>query len=241
MSNLRPDQLSGVTGLSDNDILISEINPDSSSRRVVKIKKIDLLSGLDFNNTGDFLSRHETGQFATKSDINNSNSLENSYFCFLSNVENNVGQISKNFYNTPTQDIYLSGVEVDLASSLKVYLKWDGPGNSYIGSGSINGIPIPESQITELGDRTRRFEGYLDNLNLTGQNFISGEANGFSSIIPLSELGGGPTPISLTIDPISSGTPKANTNLGTTHMKGGDTINIKAVFNTNDVSGNHDP
>ena len=106
-----------------------------------------------------------------------------------------------------------------------------------MGSGSINGVSIPESQIIELGDSTRRFEGYLDNLNLTGQNFISGEANGFSSVISLSELGGGPTPISLTIDPISSGTPKANTNLGATHMKGGDIINIKAVFNTNDVSG----
>lgn len=237
MSNLRPDQLSGVTGLSDNDILISEINPDSSARRVVKIKKIDLLSGLDFSNTGEFLGRNETGQFATRSEIINSDSLENNYFSFLSNVENNVGEISKNFYNTPTQDVYLSGVDVDSASNLKVYLRWDGPGNSYMGSGSIEGMPIPESQIVELGDRTRRFEGYLDNLNLTGQNFISGEANGFSSVIPLNELGAGPTPILLSIDPISSGTPKANTNLGVTHMKGGDTINIKAVFNTNDVSG----
>lgn len=216
MSNLRPDQLSGVTGISDNDILISEINPDSDSRKVVKIRKIDLLSGISFGST---------------------DSVEISYFSFLSNVQNNSGQVENSYYNTPSEDIYLSGVEVDIASSLKVYLRWDGPGNSYIGSGSINGVPIPESQIIELGDSTRRFEGYLDNLNLTGQNYISGEANGFSSVVPLVELGGGPTPTIVTIDNISSGTPKLNTNLGTSGMKGGDQIDISVTFSSSDVGG----
>ena len=46
MSNLRPDQLSGVSGLSDSDILIAEINPDGGSRKVVKITKGNLLSGI---------------------------------------------------------------------------------------------------------------------------------------------------------------------------------------------------
>jgi hypothetical protein len=59
MSLLRPDHLSGVTGISDSDILIAEINPDSSSRQVVKITKeaLGLSSssggggfGVNFNN-----------------------------------------------------------------------------------------------------------------------------------------------------------------------------------------------
>lgn len=237
MSNLRPDQLSGVTGISDNDILISEINPDSDLRKVVKIKKIDLLSGINFGNTGDFISKDQTGNFVTKSEIINFNSDDVSYFSFLSRVENNSGQVQNFHYDTPSEDIYLSGSQVDSAESLKVYLRWDGPGGSYMGSASIDGIEIPKDQIIELGNSTRRFEGYLDNLNLTGQNFISGEANGFSSIVSLVELGGGTTPDSVIIDDISHGTPKPNTNLGISDMKGGDQINIFVTFPSPDVGG----
>ena len=237
MSNLRPDQLSGVTGISDNDILISEINPDSGSRRVVKIRKIDLLSGISFGNTGNFVSKSQTGNFVTQSEIGNFNSGEISYFSFLSNVENNSGQVKNSYYNTPSEGIHLSGVEVDSAENLKVYIRWDGPGDSYMGNASIHGASIPKSQIIELGNSTRRFEGYLDNLNLTGQNYISGEANGFSSVVPLVELGGGPTPTIVTIDNISNGTPKSNTNLGTSDMKGGDQIDISVTFSSSDVGG----
>ena len=244
MSNLRPDQLPKSTGLLAGDILIAETNPSLSSRRVVKISKEDLLKDIDIGDTGNFvtnsetgnfITNSETGNFATKSEINNFGEVSN--FCFLSSVENNGGQVSNVFYNTPTQNIYLSGTEVDTAQDLKVYLRWDGPGDSYIGSGFINGIQIPENQITELGTATRRFEGYIDNLNLVGQTFISGEANGFSSIVSLTELGGGPVPLSVTIDSISSGTPKQNTLLGTSEMKGDDQINVYALFESNDVTG----
>ena len=244
MSNLRPDQLPESTGLLAGDILIAETNPSLSSRKVVKISKEDLLKDIEIGDTGNFITNSETGNFitnfqtgnfATKSEINNFAEVSN--FCFFSDVQNNIGQSSNVFYNTPTQNIYISGTEVDTAQDLKVYLRWDGPGNSYIGSGSINGIQIPDNQISELGIATRRFEGYIDNLNLVGQTSISGEANGFSSIINLVELGGGPTPLSVTIDSISNGTPKLNTLLGVSEMKGDDQINIHALFETSDVTG----
>lgn len=156
-------------------------------------------------------------------------------FTFFSNIENNIGPITKTFYDTPTSDTYLSGVTVDTASDLKVYLRWDGPPNHYMGTGFIDGVEIPSNQVTELGSYTRRFEGYLDNLSFTGQQFISGYANGVSSIVNLTELGAGPTPLSLSIDNISNATPKAGHNLGATHLKGGDQINIYAVFDNNDI------
>ena len=40
MANLRPDELSGVSSLDNDDILIAEINPESAeSRKVVKISQ----------------------------------------------------------------------------------------------------------------------------------------------------------------------------------------------------------
>lgn len=156
-------------------------------------------------------------------------------FAFFSNAENNAGLLEKNYYNTPTPNIYLSGITVDTAEDMKLYLRWDGPGDFYMGSGSINGIDIPTGNITELGTNTRRFEGYLDNLDLSSLTEVTGIANGSTGILYLEELGGGPEAISVTIQPISSGIPKAGTELGTESLKGGDVITGYAVFDTNDV------
>lgn len=158
-----------------------------------------------------------------------------SSFAFFSDIENNLGPATKTYYDTPSANTFLSGVTVDTASNLKVYLRWDGPGNDYMGTGFIDGVQIPTSQVTELGSYTRRFEGYLDNLSFTGQQFISGEANGSSAVVSLNELGAGPTPLSLSIDSITNATPKAGHNLGATHLKGGDQINVYAVFDNNDI------
>jgi len=51
MSNLRPDQLSGVSSLSSDDIIIAEINPNDPERKVVKITSSDLLSGVTPSST----------------------------------------------------------------------------------------------------------------------------------------------------------------------------------------------
>jgi hypothetical protein len=156
-------------------------------------------------------------------------------FAFFSKVENNTGPATNHYYSTPTAHTHLSGVTVDEASNLKVYLRWDGPGDDYIGSGFINGQRIPDNQIVELGQFTRRFEGYIDNFSSVGDQFITGEANGVYSEISLKELGRGPTPIDLTFDNLSSVTPKAGTIAGNAALKGGDIINLNATFSTSDV------
>lgn len=196
----------------------------------LKLKSIAGGSNIGVSESGNTLSISFTGQVSQ-----GVGGGAGTQFAFFSNAENNLGPTTKTYYNTPTSDTYLSGIEVDTASDLKVYLRWDGPGDSYMGSGFIDGIRIPDNQITELGSYTRRFEGYLDNLSFTGRDFISGQANGVSSIIALNELGGGPTPISLIVDSISNATPKNGTRLGLTHLKGDDQINVFAVFDTDDV------
>ena len=158
-------------------------------------------------------------------------------FSFFSDALNNVGVIEKTYYSTPTSDTYLSGIDVDSASDMTLYLRWDGPDDSYIGSAFINGQQIPEENISELGNYTRRFEGFISSVNCAGQDKITGVANGFTGTISLSEAGAGPTPLSVTIANISTATPKAGENLGSTDLKGGDEINVYATFDTSDVTG----
>ena len=86
-----------------------------------------------------------------------------------------------------------------------------------------------------MGSGTRRFVGYIDNLNATGLNFITGEANGREIKLSVTELGGGPTPTNISIDEIENATPKPGELLGSTHLKEGDQINIYVDFNTSDV------
>lgn len=197
----------------------------------VKLKSLSGGSNIAVSGTGDTVYIQFTGQAGG----GGGNAVSGGTFAFFSDVENHLGPVTKNYYSTPTTGTFLSGVTVDTAEDLKVYLRWDGPAHDYIGSGSIEGVRIPDDQIIELGNFTRRFQGYLDNVSFTGKDYISGEANGKSALISLNELGAGPTPTSLTISNISSATQKNGTELGTTHLKGDDQINVTAIFNTNDV------
>ena len=160
---------------------------------------------------------------------------ESSPFLFFSDAIDNLGVTQKDFYQTPVNNTHLSGVTVATAQDMKVSLQWDGPNDEYIGIAKINGQQIPFENITELGTDTRRFEGYIDNLNLEGLTGIPAEANGREIVLPLSELGAGPTPTNVYIDEISSATPKAGELLGTTDLKQGDQINIYVEFNRDDI------
>ena len=156
-------------------------------------------------------------------------------FCFFSDVTDNQGITQKNFYDTPTPNTFMSGVTVATAEDLKIYFQWDGPNEDYIGEAYINGQRIPDENIEQLGTHTRRFIGYLDNVNATGLTGITGSANGRVSVLPLTELGGGPTPTNILIDELENATAKPGELLGTTHLKQGDEINIYIDFNRDDV------
>ena len=158
-------------------------------------------------------------------------------FAFFSNALNNAGIIEKTYYPTVDPNIYLSGIDVDNASDLTLYLRWDGPGNGYMGTGFINDQEIPTGNITQLGTSTRRFEGFISGLDLAGTTIITGVANGSTGTISLQEAGAGPTPFSVFMPPVSSGTAKAGTNLGSSDYKGGDTTTGYVTFDTTDVTG----
>tara|TARA_B100000989_G_scaffold298809_1_gene290012 strand:+ start:378 stop:2993 length:2616 start_codon:yes stop_codon:yes gene_type:complete len=157
-------------------------------------------------------------------------------FVFFSDVSDNIGVTEKIFYtNTPDANTHLSGVTVATAEDLRIEIEWDGPSQDYVGFASINGQAIPLENIEELGDNTRRFKGFLDNVNLEGFTGITGHANGRSTIIPLNELGGGPEAVNIMIDEISNATARPGHELGSSHLKQGDTINIFVDFDRNDV------
>ncbi len=160
-----------------------------------------------------------------------------STFAFFSNAVNNDGIIGKTYYPTPTPDTYLSGINVDFASDMTLSLRWDGPDDSYMGSGFIDGQQIPTGNIIQLGNYTRRFEGHISGLDLAGKTSITGVANGFTGTISLEEAGPGPTALHVMFDDIANATPKPGENLGSSALKGGDTINIFATFGTSDVTG----
>ena len=157
-------------------------------------------------------------------------------FVFVSNVTDNNGVANKTYYETPNPDLHLSGIEVASASNLKVELQWDGPNDKYVGDAYINGQKIPSSNITQLGQDTRRFEGYIDNFNAIGLTKITGEANGRFSEISLTELGAGPEASNIFIDQIDNATPKQGQLLGATHLKEGDLIDIFVNFDTDDIA-----
>ena len=160
---------------------------------------------------------------------------ESSPFIFFSDAIDNQGVTNKDFYQTPTPNTQLSGITVASAQNMKVSLQWDGPNDEYIGAASINGQQIPFNNINQLGTNTRRFEGFIDNLDAAGLTGITGEANGREVILPLNELGAGPAPINILIDSIDNVTPKQGELLGSTHLKQGDTINIYVDFDRSDI------
>ena len=65
---------------------------------------------------------------------------------------------------------------------------------------------------------------------------VTATANGRVSEISLNELGLGPEPINIFIDEIINATPKPQQQLGVSHLKAGDKINIYADFDTNDIT-----
>lgn len=151
-------------------------------------------------------------------------------YIYFSDLENKLGPTIKTFYETPTQDIFLSGVTVDSARRCKAYLRWDGPANEYMGTGYINGQQIPFQNIRELGTQTRRFEGFIDNLDLRGKTEITGAVNNITGYISLRELGTGPSATSVQINDIFSATPKAGTELGNDALKQDDVIDIQVTY-----------
>lgn len=222
-----------VSGLSDYDVKIKTISGGSN----ISVRESDNTVFIDF--VGDIPAGGGGDGGGSAGDGGGSagggGGGVGGSFAFFSNSENNVGLLEKTYYNTPTSNIYLSGVTVDTAEDMKLYLRWDGPGDSYMGSASINGVNIPTGNIAELGTNTRRFEGYLDNLDLSSLTEVTGIANGSTGILYLEELGGGPEALSVTIQPVSSGTAKGGTELGATSLKGGDSISVYAVFANNDI------
>lgn len=170
--------------------------------------------------------------FATQADLDAIKIPEQSFspFMFFSDFVNHVGPTYKVYYDTPNPETYLSGVFVDTLDNCSAAIRWDGPNSDYIGTGYINNAIIDESKVSELGDYTRRFEGYSDVLNLNGLDALTGSANGFTGSITLIDLPDGPTGTQFDFHDHSTVIPAPGTDRGTVDLKEGDKINLDVVY-----------
>ena len=184
----------GLSGLDAGANYTLSVVPSGAPDATVSSSDYLLISDADDGYTTKRVTAQSIGNLGGGGGTNQS-------FAFISDAENNNGIIQKTYYDSPS-DPLLSGITVDSADDLKIYLRWDGPPNSYIGVAKINNQTIPDENITELGSYTRRFEGYIDNLDAQGLTEITGEANGTTGTITLNELGGGPEPLNVWIDEI---------------------------------------
>ena len=203
-------------------------SPDQNVRTTDAVSFIsgDFKQELKFNNL----------RVATLQDVKDQTIEGSSKFIYFSDAVDNLGVSQKTYYETPTPNRFLSGISVAAAKDMRFTIHWDGPNSTYSGVAKINDQIIPFENIRELGTDTRRFEGYLDNINITGQTEITGEANGRRFILPIVELGYGPVPTNIYIDSVENATPKAGEELGETHLKQGDEINVFVEFDTDDVT-----
>ena len=155
-------------------------------------------------------------------------------FVFFHDISNNNGSTFYEYYKTPTSDTHLSGIYVESADNLKASIRWDGPLDHYMGTGYINNIEIPLGNVIELGDKTRRFEGFIDNLNLVGDTVITGSANGSTGYAKIIELGPGPRAHDISIDSIVNAVAAPGTLLGTDDLKEDDVINVNVIYKMDD-------
>tara|TARA_B100000674_G_C37979290_1_gene981139 strand:+ start:2005 stop:5067 length:3063 start_codon:yes stop_codon:yes gene_type:complete len=206
---------------------VDAVSGDLTETGIHLHEHVDIVSG-DLLATGEYLEEHiEEGHGLP----GGSPGISESSFMFFHDLNNNDGPTFKTYYETPTQNVFLSGVMVDSLEDVKASIRWDGPDSHYMGTGYINEQEIPLANITEIGDGTRRFEGYLDNLNLDGKTVLTGSANGVTGKISLIDLGAGPVASNITIDQIVNSTPKAGEQKGTTALKAGDQIDVFVTYN----------
>lgn len=199
----------------------------SGCKAILDILTVDSIKG----DIGDFDNINLPG-IGDVGDVIDKLSSEQDSYVFFSSIENNNGPEFSIFYDTPTPNTKLSGVYVESAESLRATIRWDGPLDSYMGTGHINLAEIPFGDVSEIGENTRRFEGFADGLNLVGTSELTGHMSRGTGYAKLFELGPGPVPEDISIWTIDTATPQAGKLLGTRDLKDGDKINIDVVYDT---------
>jgi hypothetical protein len=154
-------------------------------------------------------------------------------FAFFSNFECANGHFHIAYYNTPTESLYISGIFANDFSDCSATIRWNGPANTYIGNGYINSDPIPEENIIELAPYTRRFQGFINNMNLSEVSELSCAVDDFINTIPLVTIENGPQASSFLFEDLENITPAPGMQIGTESVKGGDIVDLKISYNFN--------
>jgi hypothetical protein len=146
---------------------------------------------------------------------------------FITDVTNSTGLITKVWKpSTVPLNHIVDSVTVDSTTSLAVYFEWDGPDDEWMGEASINDVVIPSQDITRIGN-TRRFQSSSNLTNVTG---ITARANGGEHVVPITLLGQGPGVTNITF-----GSPPTTNGYQPAMFLDGDTVQVTAEFDTDDV------
>ena len=149
---------------------------------------------------------------------------------FVTNITNNNGLIEKTYLaGTVPADLIVTGITVDNDSDLDITVEWDGPTDEWMGEAYINSAQISSSDIAQIGS-TRRFTATV-NVDLNGAENIEVTANGGSHTVPVTLLGQGPE-----ITNVSFGSLPTYGGSQQSMYLDGDTIEITAVFDSEDVT-----
>ena len=109
-----------------------------------------------------------------------------STYAYFSDFQNNVGTVTIKEYDSSNN--ILQKVISDDFTNFKAFLNWDGPGAiDYRGTGYIEGIEIPISNVSETVVGSRNFVGFVNGLDVASNNPLQlvGEANGQTTTLVL--------------------------------------------------------
>ena len=157
-------------------------------------------------------------------------------FVYFSDFTNNNGPTYKIYtYNTNLQRGSLSGVYVNDLRNCTAKLRWDGPPEHYAGTGYINGVQIPDGNVSEIFPSSRHFEGLSNPMNLFGKTELLGEANGTRSSITLNLLESGPSATNFIFPDYTATIPADGSIKGTSAVKVDDKVKITLEYDKSEL------
>ncbi len=160
-----------------------------------------------------------------------------STYAYFSDFQNNVGTVTIKEYDSSNN--ILQKVISDDFTNFKAFLNWDGPGAiDYRGTGYIEGIEIPISNVSETVVGSRNFVGFVNGLDVAANNPLQlvGEANGQTTTLALELAVDPPAADTVLIEAISQ-----TSSTSAVELYPGDTVDVYAWFDFSNQPKSQEP
>lgn len=217
-----------LTEIQENDTLITSLSTIGIDSRLLLGTRIDELSAWVNGEFSDFEVQVNDDISDLQTEIQSVSAGAGSPV-FITAVNNTLG-LEQLVYqqNTVPNNYIITQATVDDDTAVSVTMEWDGPATEWMGSASINNVPVTTSEITRIGD-TRRFRA-SKTLDLQGATEIEAKVNAETYVVDVTTLGDGPG-----IQDVTFGPPPTVNNFTPNHYIDGDQIQVTVEFDTSDV------